>query len=39
LLLNFVAYEPNVVTQHVHLRSMVQQLLVRHGINGDFFDD
>lgn len=38
LLLNFVAYQPGVVTQSQHLRAMAEKLLANYGISFEFFD-
>ena len=36
--LNFVAYQPGVVTQSRHLHALVEQILVRYGLSAEFFD-
>lgn len=38
LLLNFVAYQPGVVTQSQHLRALTEKLLTNYGISFEFFD-
>jgi diacylglycerol O-acyltransferase len=38
LLLNFVAYQPGVVTQSQHLRALVEKLLTNYEIPFEFFD-
>ena len=39
LLLNFVAYQPGVVTQSQDLRAIAEGLLADYGLTGAFFDD
>lgn len=36
--LNFVAYQPGVVTQSRHLHMLVEQILAQYGLSGEFFD-
>jgi diacylglycerol O-acyltransferase len=38
LLLNFVAYQPGVVTQSQQLRALAEKLLTNYGISYEFFD-
>lgn len=38
LLLNFVAYQPGVVTQTQHLHALTEKLLANHDISFEFFD-
>ena len=38
LLLNFVAYQPDMVTESHHLRALVERLLVTYDLTGEFFD-
>ncbi len=39
VILNFVAYQPGLVTEINHLRPMVERLLANYGLAGEFFDD
>jgi diacylglycerol O-acyltransferase len=39
VILNFVAYQPGLVTEVAHLRPMVEKLLANYGLAGEFFDD
>jgi hypothetical protein len=38
LLLNFVTYQPGVVTEPWHLRALVERLLASYEVAGEFFD-
>jgi hypothetical protein len=38
LILNFVAYQPGVVTEHHQIRTLAERLLASHGLAGEFFD-
>ena len=39
VILNFIAYQPDVVTTSHHLRPLVERLLAAYGLAGEFFDD
>ena len=38
LILNFVAYQPGVVTESRHLLALIDRLLAYYGLTGAFFD-